>query len=284
MDDLKVTMVMPSPSSSPELVKTIEYTGLIALCLIVGFHTIGFVAICLHGKRTTQNLILCHLSSSEMLLAISYIIRSILVLPRDVVVVDVFEAVSTVASHEMLFIIIIMTIDRLCFVSRPDNYHELVTSLRIKICICTSWILSVLLAIAWAILKDQMFPVFLSFASLLVILFFVTTIIMATKKINQSDATLDFLQEFSVWFFIVVTFLGLYMVPIIFRYAVKCCLSELSMSGLHVVMKAALCVHPVIYVFMDRNYRENIISKGLCVNRGDTNDNGNVAVRSTVSA
>ena len=192
------------------------------------------------------------------------------VLPKHRIVYDIFHLFACIAMQEVLFMMIILTADRLVCIINPLLYKLRVTETRLKKLICVSWTLSLVFSLLF-IFKQVVVPVviFILFGSIYILLV-IATYSIGIVKIRQARVQLRnnvphsrFRKEFLVPGLIISTYILLYFVPL---------LTEWLFNGgevvfkevLRLLVKSGLGGDPMIYVFLTKRYRDIIINDVFC--------------------
>ena len=184
--------------------------------LAIILHVSGCYAIFLYKKKTNQNIILLFLSIVEVLTIISGAL--IETLPST----EVVDIISEILTFELLFIMYIITCDRLVCVMDPLKYNSRLTRKKVMMIITSTWVLAAILGVLLHVLRFMWVEiVFVAFVALYIILTIITytAIIISLRKSrikfgsNITDQRKKIKKEFLVPSIIIATFVLLYIVP-----------------------------------------------------------------------
>ena len=233
-------------------------------------HIIGLLSIHLYKKKTTQNIILASLSTTEITTCVFHIVKYWCT-HKHSPFSHFVNFCKWTSVYEILFMMYILTIDRLVCVLYPLEFNSLITRRRIKTAVYVSCSASVLLGVLEHCFQTRY--LLICFGLLYGVLVFVTYTLLIVKVDHSrmlSDPDNAGLRgrrrkEMQVSGLIIFSFLLLCCVPNLIHFFVDS-LSDGSKNLLELVMMLGLIVDPFTYVFFVTHYRQAFVRKVLLTN------------------
>ena len=205
------------------------YAEIIIAGISIICHSFGILSIHLCTKKMNQNIILASLSLFEILASIAAILYTVsqhlrFVEAKNDMDIDIFlRCVQAWVSFAIVFLMGILTVDRLCMAKHPHKYKDIMTRRRVQIIVGIAIVVGFVLGTLKGALPSSVHSKRINVALLIIviayIIFSVATyafIIYKLRKMSpqQQDVGLKFRKKFLVPLIIVSTFILLYVIPI----------------------------------------------------------------------
>jgi hypothetical protein len=249
-------------------------------------HGIGMFSIILHTKKSTQTLSLFSLSVVEVLYLIMQGALDTVTILNQQNWLKLFTSfqftihrfIWCTAMFEFLFIMIILTGDRLVCIINPLKHNIYLPRNRMKKVIFLSWIISIVLGVIDATVHGT-YIVVISLIIVVGSLYFILVIItytiiiikvrksrrrFRTANTNQPNEGINFRKEFLIPTLIIFSSVLLYTFPFLFQRVIKNKNEDMQFiinNICEVLQLFGLIVDPFIYVFLTKHYREIIVTK-----------------------
>lgn len=248
-------------------------------------HCTGMAVLCKYPKRTNPNLILFYLSLTEINLfvpGVAFRIHLDKVSFLSVPLKSILYLIENTAMIQLVFIMFILTIDRLVCSIDALKYRYRVTKKRLRIAIAATFVFSVTVAVSKEVvyyffndhyaLLDSFVYYFFMIAGIAYVLLAVVTyvfIFWTTRKVssraNRAGTVRSERKRFLISSLIILTFLLFYVVPYTFHgklhFKLDVFWTTIMDETTRTVMLMGLCADPVIYIFLSKRYRSVIIAK-----------------------
>ena len=263
-----------------------RYARIVITTAAFVFHLLGLLAIHLHKRKTNQNIILCSLSLTELLLSLHSLLYNILAVQSqhyvDLLAVPsgrpfetLMYAVFYVGYFEMILSMFVLTLDLLLCALHPLKYRTRMTRARTSILVGVTWCVATILGVgvsfSWrnrAIVDTCSSALGVSYLVFLLIAysFVIRRIRTSNRRFSEtrtggriSNAGSGqgaglFRRQYLVPSVIILSFVLFYYVP----YAVA------VFVGYHQVLYLAgncgLLVDALTYIFLSSHYRECLVT------------------------
>lgn len=249
-------------------------------------HCTGLVVLCKYPKQTNQSMILFYLSLTEINLVVPGVTLRIHLDKVSYLTVPlkaVLYSIEDIGMIQLVFIMYILTIDRLICSINPLKYRYRVTRKRIRIPIMAAFAFSIIVAVAkevvfyffndhYSLLDSFIYYYFLISGGAYVLLAVITYafIFWAARKSRalscaNGGAEGSVRKRFLISSLIILTFLLLYVIPYTFHGKLLFNLNDFHETLMNeitrTVMLVGLTADPVIYIFLSKQYRDMIIAK-----------------------
>ena len=229
-------------------------------------HIIGLLSIHLYKKKTTQNIILASLSTTEITTCVFHIVKYWCT-HKHSPFSHFINFCKWTSVYEILFMMYILTIDRLLCVLQPLKYTSRITRRRIRRAVYVSCVASIVLGILEHCFRTRYLLIGLGLLYGVFVLITYTLVIVgveSSRRISSPDnAGLRRKvkpKEVFVPGLIILSFVVLNCVPHLVYYFVNS-LSEVARKVLEIFMVLGLVVDPFTYVILASHYRKALIQK-----------------------
>lgn len=264
--------------------------GLLECCIAISLHSLGLFVLFQYRKRTNQNIILIFISIAEILTTICIIIKDIPNLQQDVPLwFNIGQSASVCGLCEFLFMMFILTIDRLICVVNPLKYHIRMSKTILKYLVILSWCLSLAVSLIYGLipLHKKCIQISASGFVAVYIILVICTYVKIFKSVKHSRRSYRrknlnsrsevrtihrMKKEYLVPILIIATYIGLYAIPYpIFRLLPMDAktLEEEKANVLRsriceLILWSGFIVDPIVYIFLTKHYRKIILQKCCC--------------------